>query len=90
MTASGPKTSTRASAPTSKPVAPAPTIQPVAPEVEDQEAAPAGPTIERVSIGSLLVERTTYEDGDCELNEVKTLTKGPDEKFKSWRHAQSV
>lgn len=50
----------------------------------------SGPVIERISIGSLVVEKVSYDDGEQELSEVRTIKKGPDEKFKSWRHAQPL
>jgi hypothetical protein len=46
--------------------------------------------VERISIGSLVVKKTTYDDGESQLSEVKTIKSGPDERFKSWRHAQPL
>ena len=100
MTVSGSRSSSRPSAPTPKPAAPKPAavtpevkeqeVAAVTPEVEEQEVAAAGPVVERISIGSLVVKKTTYDDGDSEMTEVKTIKAGPDERFKSWRHAQPL
>jgi hypothetical protein len=88
MTVSGSRSSSRPSAPTPKPAAPKPAA--VTPEVEEQEVAAAAPVVERISIGSLVVKKTTYDDGESRLSEVKTIKSGPDERFKSWRHAQPL
>lgn len=86
MATADPKGATRPTAPqTVKPAAPAP-----APAPEDDSTEMAGPVIERISIGSLVVEKTIYDDGEQEIAEMRTLKKGPDEKFRSWRHAQSL
>lgn len=88
--ATAPRSSTRPSAPAPvKPPAsePAATFAEAA-EVETEQSA--GPIVERISIGSLVVKKTVYDDGDMEMTEVKTIKAGPDERFKSWRHAQPV
>lgn len=97
MATTAPKTSSRPSAPPKPapaPAAPVPAVAAAADPEMDAPAAPepAGPVIERISIGSLTVKKTVYNDGEQELIEMKTLRKGPDERYKdrSWRHAQSI
>jgi hypothetical protein len=86
MATADPKGATRPAAPQAvKPAAPKP-----APAPEDDSMEVSGPVIERISIGSLVVEKTIYDDGEQEIAEMRTVKKGPDEKFKSWRHAQPL
>ena len=91
MATADPKVATRAaSAPSPKPSAPVPKPPAPAPALAVEPKESAGPIIERITIGSLMVKKTVYDDGDMEMAEVKTVKRGPDEKFKSWRHAQPV
>lgn len=84
MATADPKGATRPAAPqVVKPAAPAPAVEP-----EDDSMEAEGPVVERISIGSLVVEKTIYGDGEQEIAEMRTVKSGPDEKFKSWRHAQ--
>jgi hypothetical protein len=73
--------------PAPKPPVPVEAVEAIEEEIED-----AGPIVERITIGSLVVNKTVYDDGDMEMKEVKTeirtVKAGPDEKFKAWRHAQ--
>lgn len=86
MATADPKGATRPAAPqVVKPAAPAP-----APAPENESMEVEGPVVERISIGSLVVEKTIYDDGEQEIAEMRTVKKGPDEKFKSWRHAQPL
>lgn len=88
MATADPKGATRPAAPqVVKPAAPAPKP---APEPEEESTEAEGPVVERISIGSLVVEKTIYDDGEQEVAEMRTVKKGPDEKFKSWRHAQPL
>ena len=75
-------------APGSRPAPKPPAPTPVPAVEAEAPAVEAGPIVERITIGSLMVKKTVYDDGDMELAEVQTLKRGPDEKFKSWRHAQ--
>ena len=45
------------------------------------EVEPEGPIVERISIGTLVVEKTVYPDGDAEFTEINTLRPGPDENY---------
>lgn len=71
-----------------KPAAVSQAAQPKPPAVEQEPEQNSEPIIERISIGSLVVKKTTWDDGDTEMSEVKTIKAGPDERFKSWRYAQ--
>jgi hypothetical protein len=70
------------------PMKPAAANPPVEPETDEATQEEAGPIVERITIGSLVVKKTVYDDGDMEMTEVKTIKRGPDENFKSWRYAQ--